>query len=91
VAKKMTEEGYPITSACELLGLPQSTYYYQPVQADEAGLEEAIKDLVGQIPTYGTRRIIHQLRQSPFSCTLPTPRTLPKFPSYTLKPLKPWG
>lgn len=60
------EEGYPIQTVCELLGLTRSTYYYQPVQADEVELREAIEDLAGQFPTYGTRRITHQLRRSPY-------------------------
>jgi transposase InsO family protein len=66
VANTMTAEGYPITSVCELLDLPRSTYYYQPEQADEMELKAAIEDLVGQFPTYGTRRITHQLRRSPY-------------------------
>jgi putative transposase len=67
LAKMMTEEeGYPIQTVCELLGLTRSTYYYQPVQADEVELREAIEDLAGQFPTYGTRRITHQLRRSPY-------------------------
>jgi putative transposase len=66
VVQKMTEEGYPIMSVCELLELPRSTYYYHPVQVDEAELKKAIKDLAGQFPTYGTRRITHQLRRPPY-------------------------
>jgi len=66
VANTMTAEGYPITSVCELLDLSRSTYYYQPVQADEVELQTAIEDLAGQFPTYGTRRITHQLRRLPY-------------------------
>ena len=63
----MTEqEGYAITTVCKLLELSRSTYYYQPVQADEDKLKEAIEDLACQFPTYGTRRITHQLRRSPY-------------------------
>jgi len=60
------QEGYPIETMCELLELSRSTYYYQPVQTEEAELQEAIEDLAGQFPTYGTRRITHQLRRSPY-------------------------
>ena len=66
VTKKMTEAGYPITSVCGLLELSRSTYYYQPVQVDETELQTAIEDLAGQFPVYGTRRITHQLRRSPY-------------------------
>ena len=62
----MTEEGYPVTSVCRLLDLSRSTYYYQSIGADETKLRDAIEDLAGQFPTYGTRRITHQLRRSPY-------------------------
>jgi putative transposase len=58
-------EGYPITAGCELLDLPRSTYYYPPVQTDESAIEAAIDEIAGQFPTYGTRRVTHQLRRSP--------------------------
>ena len=66
VAKTMVTEGYPITKVCELLKLSRSTYYYQPVQVEESELQAAIEDLAGQYPTYGTRRITHQLRRAPY-------------------------
>ena len=59
------QEGYDISTSCNLLELPRSTYYYQPVQADESAVEEAIEEIAGRFPTYGTRRIMHQLRRSP--------------------------
>lgn len=66
VAKMMVTEGHPLTKVCELLELSRSTYYYQPIQADESELQTAIEDLAGQYPTYGTRRITHQLRRAPY-------------------------
>ena len=60
------EENYPAGFACDLLGLPRSTFYYQPVAADEGDLEAAITEIAGQYPTYGTRRVTHQLRRAPF-------------------------
>lgn len=66
VVKAMVTEGYPIIKVCDLLGLSRSTYYYPPVQRDESELQAAIEDLAGQYPTYGTRRITHQLRRSPY-------------------------
>lgn len=59
------EPGYPVASLCELLELPRSSYYYQPVQVDETEVETAIDAIAGQFPTYGTRRVKHQLQRSP--------------------------
>lgn len=59
-------EGYSIGSACELLGLSRSTLYYQPILVGEDDLEKAIDEIAGQYPTYGTRRVTHQLRRAPY-------------------------
>jgi len=59
------QEGHPIESACDLLALPRSTYYYQPAESDEHELEAAIEDIAGQFPTYGTRRVTRQLGRAP--------------------------
>jgi putative transposase len=60
------EESYPLGTACQLLGLARSTCYYQVVQRDESELEGAIDEIAGQFPTYGTRRVTHQLRRAPY-------------------------
>ncbi len=60
------QEGYPVSVACNLLELAPSTYYYRPVQSDESELEEAIEEIAGQFPVYGTRRVTNQLRRSPY-------------------------
>ena len=60
------EESYPVQAGCGLLGLAPSTYYYQPVLSDESELETAIEAIAGQYPTYGTRRVTHQLRRAPY-------------------------
>jgi putative transposase len=65
VSRLFDGEGYPIKAGCELLDLPRSSYYYPPVQADERAVEDAIDEIAGQFPTYGTRRVTHQLRRSP--------------------------
>lgn len=59
------QEGYPIAAVSKLLGIPRSTFYYRPQRAQENKLEAAIECLAGQFPTYGTRRIMHQLRRPP--------------------------
>lgn len=51
--------------ACRILDLPRSSYYYHPQIKQEKDLKEAIQSVAGQFPTYGTRRITHQLRQPP--------------------------
>jgi putative transposase len=56
----------PIEMACELVDLPRSTYYYQSRKADESQLEQAIEQVVGQYPCYGSRRVVHQLRRAPY-------------------------
>jgi len=61
----LEQEGYPITSGCQLFDLPRSTYYYPSMQTDEGAVEAAIDEIAGQFPTYGTRRVAHQLRRSP--------------------------
>lgn len=51
--------------ACRILDLPRSSYYYHPQIKQEKDLKEAIQSVAGQFPTYGTRRITHQLRRPP--------------------------
>jgi len=57
-------QGYPLTVACEMLGVPRSSYYYQAVKSpDETKLKGAIKKTAAEWPTYGYRRITEQLRR----------------------------
>jgi transposase InsO family protein len=56
---------YPVGLACQLVDLPRSSFYYKSWKADESYLEGDLKTVAGQFPTYGTRRITHQLRRSP--------------------------
>ena len=50
---------------CGVLGLPRSSYYYCAQARQEDDLKDAIRNVAGQFPTYGTRRIAHQLRRPP--------------------------
>lgn len=60
----MLAEEYPVTVACEVLGVGRSSYYYRPVElSDEARLKEAIKKTAAEWPLYGYRRITQQLRR----------------------------
>lgn len=62
--------GFPVEQACELLGLSRSTFYYQSRQVEERQLEADVEKVVGQYPTYGTRRVMHQLRRAPYAYRL---------------------
>jgi transposase InsO family protein len=65
--KALTEyHDYPIELACELVGLPRSTYYYPSRKATDPQFEAHVEEVVGQYPKYGTRRVTHQLRRRPY-------------------------
>jgi len=67
VVEELSEEqGYPVELACELVGLPRSTYYYAAKQAEDVGVSQAVGEIVGQYPTYGMRRVTQQLRRPPY-------------------------
>lgn len=59
----MLAHDYPVTLACELLGLARSTYYYEGQERDETAVEVAIKAVVAEWPTYGYRRLTAQLQR----------------------------
>lgn len=52
VASKLAQT-FPVTLVCQVLDLPRSSYYYQPVERNEGDLKAAIEKLAGQWPTYG--------------------------------------
>jgi putative transposase len=60
----------PLNLALELLELPKSTYYYQSRKAEDEQLLEKLEEVAGKHPTYGTRRITHQLRRQPYGCAV---------------------
>ena len=51
----------PITRVCRLLEVPRSTVYYQPRQRQKPRincfLEQHIKEIIEQFPTFGIRRV----------------------------------
>jgi transposase InsO family protein len=65
--KALHEAGYGVGQACELLGIARSSYYYSSHQYETEGLEEAVEQVVGAHPTYGTRRVAQQLRRVPYA------------------------
>ena len=54
---------YEISTLCEVLGLARSSYYYQPQPTDDDDLSTAILAVRSAWPTYGYRRVTHQLRR----------------------------
>jgi len=65
VRSLVQEPGYAVRLACALLDLAPSSYYYHG-QATDHQLEADLKKEAGQHPTYGTRRLLHQLRRKPY-------------------------
>ena len=61
------DPGYPVEQACQLLGLSRSTFYYHSRRVEDRELVADVETVVGQYPTYGTRRVMHQLRRVPYS------------------------
>ena len=52
---------------CRNLGLSRSSYYYRPAPvASDEPLRQAIRQIVGKRPTYGSRRIFRQLALAPY-------------------------
>ena len=52
---------YPVELLCALVGLPRGGFYYRAVPRDDSALEEQIRKVTGAWPTYGVRRVTHQL------------------------------
>jgi transposase InsO family protein len=63
-------EGCSVKLACETVGLSRSTYYYQPLGQEASCLLSDLEQVAGQYPTYGTRRITHQLRRAPYGYSI---------------------
>lgn len=62
---ELCAEAYPVTAVCRFLGLPRSTAYYQAHPHRDEELAAAVQEVAGQHPTYGRRRVTHQLRRAP--------------------------
>lgn len=55
-----------VQAACAVTGLAPSTYYYQSQQAEDSQLVADLEQEAGRFPLYGSRRLTHQLRRSPY-------------------------
>lgn len=58
--------GYPIELACDLIDLPHSTYYYRVHRTADVEIIKAMHEIAGRYPTYGKRRMTHELRRLPY-------------------------
>jgi transposase InsO family protein len=55
-----------VEQALEVVDLPHSSYYYQSQKATDHRLETDMQLVAGQFPTYGTRRMTHELHRPPY-------------------------
>jgi transposase InsO family protein len=60
---QLRREAYPVTTICNVLGLPRSSFYHPPKPDGNAGLRLRLHDLAAQYPTYGYRRLTALLRR----------------------------
>lgn len=58
--------GCSVQAACEVTGLAHSTYYYPSQGTEESQLVADLEQEAGRFPLYGSRRLTHQLRRSPY-------------------------
>ena len=58
----MTQD-YPKQTVCAVLDYSRSSYYYRPQPPDDETLKAAIRDVAGQFPTYGYRRVTAELQR----------------------------
>ncbi len=56
----------PVEPALEVVELARSSYYYRSQKAADSHLEADMQLVAGQFPTYGTRRMTHELRRPPY-------------------------
>ncbi len=54
---------YPVQLICRVLGVPRSSYYYQPHPRDDAALKAALEAVAAEWTTYGYRRLTVQVRR----------------------------
>lgn len=59
----LQQEGYPVTTSCAVLNLARSSFYYRSAEKNDEVLRTKLLQLAGDWPTYGYRRLTHQLRR----------------------------
>ena len=66
MTQQLHGEGHAVAQVCQMVGLPRSSYYYQPVKQDEQAVLKDVEKVLATFPTYGTRKVAHELRRSPY-------------------------
>lgn len=56
----------PVQTALEVVDLARSSYYYCSQKTADSRLEADMQLVAGQFPTYGSRRMTHELRRPPY-------------------------
>ena len=59
----MLRDQYPVTTLCRVLELAPSTYFYQSQAQEEHALKQHLVEVAGEWPTYGARRLSHELQR----------------------------
>jgi transposase InsO family protein len=59
------QHNYPVKAVCQVWDAARSSYYYQRAEPDEGELRmrSAVEQVAAEWPTYGCRRVSHQLRR----------------------------
>lgn len=60
---ELKKDSYPVSAICRVLSLTRSSFYYQPKEDEEEELKTRIRKVLAEWPTYGYRRVTHQLRR----------------------------
>jgi len=62
-----TTREIPIQRACKLVGIPRSTYYYEPKEREpwpvDPEVREAVLDVCRERPSFGYRRVTAMVRR----------------------------
>ncbi len=60
---QLVQQGYAVIVVCDVLAYPRSTYYHTAQPAADEAVQIAIRDIVGEWPRYGYRRVTAELRR----------------------------
>ena len=60
---QLVQQGYAVVVVCEVLDYPRSTYYHTAQPASDGEVRDAIREVVGEWPRYGYRRVTAELRR----------------------------
>ena len=67
--RTLAREGYPVSRACALVGLPRSSYYYVATE-EPAELVDRVREVARAYTMYGSRRIAAELRREPYNLVI---------------------